>query len=103
MAAKRLDKYKPIWDALKKDGICAIVAIPEDIASIKRGVIKAKYQDIAYKIECTLRTDTGTSCNGEAKVLYTTIGRDAVTFELIDASKYFTMRENLRRNKAIGL
>ena len=44
-------KYEPIWQLLKKDGICKIEAPRPFHPRIIKGVTKEKYQDITFKVE----------------------------------------------------
>jgi hypothetical protein len=47
--------YQPVWEKLKKDGRCSVAAAPELHARIKKAVIKEKYNDTTYKVECDLK------------------------------------------------
>lgn len=47
--AKLVSKYTPIWEALKRDGICTITAPPPLHPRIIKAVNKRKYEDLAYK------------------------------------------------------
>ena len=46
-------KYQQIWERLKQKQEAYITAPEEVHASIKKAVIKEKYQDINFKFECS--------------------------------------------------
>ena len=43
-------RYQPIWDQLKAEGKCCIVAHPVLHRRIKKAVIKRKNEDLGYKL-----------------------------------------------------
>lgn len=47
-------KYEPIWNQLKATGRCEIVAPAQFHPRIKKLVIKEKYKDCTYKLECEM-------------------------------------------------
>ena len=47
--------YQPIWETLKKNHVCKLAAAPELHKRIKKAVIKEKYNDTAFKVECEVR------------------------------------------------
>lgn len=58
-------KYEPIWIALKREGVCRIVAPSYLVKRIKKAVVKEKYKDEAFKQAYTsdLRMTTEPTAN----------------------------------------
>ena len=57
-------QYQPIWEALKKGGVCIITAPAPLHRRIIKAVIKEKYNDLGYKLELAEN-------NKRAKIVYT--------------------------------
>ena len=68
-------KYQPIWKKLKDSKKVSIVADKRMHARIKRGVIKEKDEDLAFKVE----TD---QIYGKTYKLYISSEGDVLTFQI---------------------
>lgn len=47
-------KYEAIWKRIKEKGVAKVIATPRIISTIKKGVIKEKYNDDTFRLELDL-------------------------------------------------
>ncbi len=78
-----VSKYQPIWNQLKAEGICRIVASPLLHRRIKKAVIKRKDEDLGFKL--TLAE------TGKYAKLNVTIEGNTVIFSLT----YYTLFDSI--------